>query len=59
MVKVVSLKTVRGKVIVELDNGRRYHLKPADLVGFPLSEMMKSMKRFLNGKYCCPSIRRR
>ena len=38
MVKVVSLKTVRGKVTVELDNGRRYHLKPADLVGFPLSE---------------------
>ena len=38
MVKVVSLKTVRGKVNVELDNGRRYHLKPADLVGFPLSE---------------------
>ena len=38
MVKVVSMKTVRGKVTVELDNGRRYHLKPADLVGFPISE---------------------
>ena len=38
MVKVVSMKTVRGNVTVELDNGRRYHLKSSDLVGFPISE---------------------
>ncbi len=38
MVKVVSLKTFHGRVTVELDNGRRYHLKPLDLIGFPLSE---------------------
>lgn len=41
MVKVSSLNTVRGKICIELDNGRRYYLKKSDLVGFPLCEDME------------------
>lgn len=41
MVKVISVKTVRGKVWIELDNGRRYQFRQSDMAGFPLYEGME------------------
>ena len=41
MVKISSMNTVRGKVCIELDNGRRYFLKHSDMVNFRLYEDME------------------
>lgn len=41
MVKVSSVTTVRGRVVIELDDGRRYKIRNSDLAGFPVYENME------------------
>ncbi len=41
MVKVISVTTTRGRVIIELDDGRRYKIRHSDLAVFPVFENME------------------
>ena len=41
MVKVSSVTTVRGRVVIELDDGRRYKIRHSDLAVFPVYENME------------------
>ncbi len=41
MVRVSSITTVRGRVVIELDDGRRYKIRHSDLAGFPVYENME------------------
>ena len=41
MVRVSSITTVRGGVVIELDDGRRYKIRHSDLAGFPVYENME------------------
>ena len=41
MVKVISVTTTGGRVIIELDDGRRYKIRHSDLAVFPVFENME------------------
>lgn len=36
MVRVSSITTIRGRVVIELDDGRSYKIRHSDLAGFPV-----------------------